>query len=62
MLTNVTEDKERKFEVMKEMNEEGKGKERDVKEKEIKSNNKKNKNEEAEKKDKEGVCMGVFIY
>ena len=42
------------------MNEEGKGKERDVKEKEMKSNNKRNKNEEAGKKDK-GVCMCVYI-
>ena len=50
MLTHVTEDKERKFEVIKEINEEGKEKERDVKEKEMKSSNRKNKNEE-------GVCM-----
>ena len=55
MLTRVTEDKERKIEVIKEMNKEGKEKEREDKEKEMKSNNRKNKNE-AEKKDK-GVCM-----
>ena len=57
MLTCVTEDKERKIEVIKEMNKEGKEKERDDKDKEMKSNNRKNKNEVAEKKGKEGVCM-----